>query len=407
MHINKKPASAAGFNLASIHQVAEPPKNFKRLLRLFNKKESITEANEPAYFVTVDDITECIRSWELDEDDFLQVNKNESFNAGSTTWAVQSPGKKNLNESFGLREKFSSMYQQLVEDLSDENDDNEEDGLNQILEAEEKYGLSKINGSFRNSSNKNDNMIINETVYNLSGEASKTEKTSPIGTNTTTKPLAIDYLNALFANDDEDEYEQDDDLKYIDKIPLVEANSLKSFSNSKEQNIYIDDTPTCSGNNLSKSDEKKFKFNLPANKQIGNLKVQAKREAVSAVANENITVISNSTSTPVRSILKNNNRKTADCTNGATKSASNLDTKISYSPLISPLNRSNTTPKSNKSVSFDENASLIGISQALALLQTPKIAKPSTDTTDASKTSRSEIFITFDMKHNLQDLFGN
>jgi hypothetical protein len=427
LNLNKKPVPSASIFSNLVNQVPEPPKNIKKLLKFFSIKGTV-ESNTD-YLVTLDEVVECVRSWEMDEDDFLHVDKNDSFKQHASL--TMSPNRSTLNESFALKERFSSLFQDLIDGISDE--ESNDDAMNACIENQ----------------SSSDNMIVNETMfgdsnYNLSGSSGKAvasepfkKSTSPLKLKETAqvlqdfKPKQIDtnYLNALFSSDESDD---DDDLKYLDKIPELQTSNPEKSSasnqskNNEKMSFLIDDT-ICNSK-LDKTDDVKSQTSTdptacdqvssailtrpyPTSRIVDNL-IKGDKHADSVVDKN-----SNSTSTPVRSILKTNSNILSTGVNKTTAESA----KISYSPLLSPMDHNNSgdqqvTPKSNKSVSFNPESaasllntggSMVGITQALKIINNSTNATPVTTKKSSPNASGKHYRITFDMKSSLHDLFDN
>lgn len=136
--------------------------NFKKLFKCLNKKDK--ENDILGESVGLVDISEFIREWQCDEDDFVlgdgDIKNQNSF------------------EESGLVEKFSSFYIKLSEGVSEDEID---------LKEEEEV-----------------KMIIDDTLYE-------------------DKVLKETSLNDLFANEKE---QDDDDLKYLENLNGLEQKSM-------------------------------------------------------------------------------------------------------------------------------------------------------------------------------------
>lgn len=371
---NKKPCSnfSTGNNGPL---VPEPSKNIKSILKSVSK----LRLNEPVsaldmisqtieYSVKADDLTECIRMWHLDEDDFLisnhdTVNKVDTMNTSTS----------NASEAIQLREKFSQLYQELTADLSSDEEDNQNQ-FEQVMSTE---------------------VIINETLpssgfeFNKINEIeaekpsiSKPESQEP----PSTKP--INSLNALFLNDDEDE---DEDLKYFSQLNRLDVfkpqtETPKLNSSTCHHNIIIDETISNSNLNKTEPDQDNktdYELTFPTNKAIDRIK----RAELGSNKSEN------STSTPLRGIVKSEKMTQSE------KAAA-----PELSPFISPMEKQ-TPGKSTKNVTFldqQSDVSMVGITQALNLINTP------TGRTPVSVLKKSPpVVYTFDMKSSLHDLFND
>ncbi len=451
--INSNAENNMNFNL-----VPEPPKKIKKLLKFF------TNNNE--YEATEAEVHDCLKNWQMDEDDFFMAkNETTNFNNHNLSGGPNNSPKLNnnnnnqkllnnsLNESLIIREKFTNIFQKLVQDLTDldletTTNINNSSGFKaeeKSLEPDEELDLlpdlsvgfslnlnnNQINTNRPQKMNRSDGrmLIVNDTVLEESPIIVRQPSTQ---TKTTNKTSELNLLNQLFCNDDDEDDEDDDDLKFMDKLPLIENKNILNNTNYRPKTqIFINDTLEKSseylhGNSLLDSakinQNKSTTININ-NKLINNL-IKNENEQQQNIQQHTY----DSTSTPVRSILK----KTNSINN---KSGDNSTNLINYSPLESPcINENhyrNQTPKSlcnssKKNVSFDMksvekkplntttnhvNESVIGITQALNLINstcsTPAVINNKKIQSPMSFKKNGDFLITFDMKSNLFDLFGH
>lgn len=274
--------------------VPDPP-NFKRIFKCLSKK---SKENEDI-FCTSFDLGECIRLWQTDEDDFM-VCKETSLNVTNS-----------LDES-SLIEKFENFYINLIDGLSDSDEDNDDEKLPNITSPGQEQSVHSIDVQ---------SMIIDDTLSLSHKEVDQMPKIETIQNDQEFKPIKETTLNDLFMDDDG----EDDDLKYLNDINL----------DAKSNQYCIDETI---------HEEPKVKV---VNKALNLVKNENVKEGNSSP------LTAQNSSTP-RSILKKR-------------------TQISYSPLsYSPM----VDDKNELSVNYaDKSISMIGMTQALDLLNSTRKQK--------------------------------
>ncbi|CAF0760948.1 unnamed protein product [Brachionus calyciflorus] len=227
-------------DILSKQKLVPDPPNFKKIFKCLSKKGK--ENDE--LFSTSFDLSECIKLWQTDEDDFLTCRET-SFNTS------------NILDEVNLVEKFENFYINLTNGISDDDDD-EEKNDDEIL-PDITMGNTEIHDQ---------QMIIDDTL-------SLSHKQVEIKEDLQFKPIVKETtLNDLFMDDDED-----DDLKYLNQVNL----------DVKKDKFCIDETI---------NEEPQIK---PVNKILNNVKNEIPKDNSSPI----VVVVQNQ-STP-RSILKKRN----------------------------------------------------------------------------------------------------
>ena len=322
--------------------VPEPLASSKRLVKTvgkktFGKNEEIDQA----------ELHDLIQEWQSEEDDFLNLGEGDLM-------SKQAP-----MDLISLRSKFESLYMQLVDDLSP---DEEEDEKVTEFDNKEEYVFQTIMPNLFNESNKlpdismnedkENNFIVDETIMDHDPHPAPSEpKFQRFETS----------LNELFSDSDELHPENEPQNIIVDET--MAFSSLAEEKSNQDQDLldevleFINET-------------------VPSEEMT-----KAENKWISEIGGASSVSVKNST--PMRSILKKPVLSKFSSEKGK------------YSPLPSPLViTSKCTPIRN------QDASCVGMTQALELLKSTILESPEELFPDVKPLAAC-----FDMKTTLHELF--